>query len=142
MSSPYVPARVAGLSYPPVEAAEGDYESRIYQKIFRVLAALIVLTLLSVWWWSRGADVRLQVSPAGSVVTFDGQPLTVNNGEAVLTSVSRGGHVLTVTSPDGTSVARVMDVGFFATTQSESVTAPPPLIAMHQAATKTARRRR
>lgn len=94
---------------------------RPYLWMGTALAVLAAMLFAGVWWWNRGADMTVAIAPTDSQVTMDGAPLAMANGEAVLPAVKRGQHLFVVKVPDGGTLYRSVDVGFFATTQQVTI---------------------
>jgi hypothetical protein len=89
--------------------------------LYVAVVAIIAAGCASVWWWNRGADMMVSIAPLNSAVTFDGEPLAVTNGQAMLPAVKRGPHMLVVKGPDGGTMYHSVDVGFFESTATVDI---------------------
>lgn len=113
-------------------SAPRSYTWLLYVAVAFILAA----GCASVWWWNRGADMTVSISPLNSAVTFDGEPLAVTNGQAILPAVKRGTHMLVIKPPDGGTLYHSVDVGFFESSQTVEINVPQSGTVAHMVATR------
>jgi hypothetical protein len=122
----YPEAPSQGSSHDADDAAPVD--SNPFRAIYAGLAAMVLLLAVAAWWWARGADVHVTITPAEAVVTLDGKPLTMDHGEAFLPALNRGPHMLVVKPLGGGTLDHALDVGFFDTTRNVQVTVPDAVL--------------